>query len=400
MAKTNGSLIGAILLLASCAIGAAMLGLPVLSAEAGFFPSVVMFTASWLFMMVTGLLLLEVNLWFKEDVSIISMAGKSLGKVGQGFAWVLYLYLFYSILVAYVAGTGTLVAGMAEGWGLHLEKWVCSLAIVLIFGVLIYFGTYAVDIFNRICMVGLIAAYFVLLYIGAEHIETENLTHMNWGAVFMVVPSMIISFGYHNLVPTMTSYLGHDRKRLVKAIVIGSLIPLVVYLLWEGLILGIVPFDGFRDSLDNGHMATHALKSVVNSPWVILLAEYFALFAVITSLVGVAISFVDFLADGLHIKKTRLGKLLLCTLSLLPPFICAMAFPGIFLMALGLAGAFGAVILFGVLPGIMVWKGRYRDKIDIKPIVPGGKIVLMLVIFSALLVTILELIQDLGGWLS
>ena len=39
----QGKLLGGILLVAGCCIGAGMLGLPVLSAQAGFKPSVVMF---------------------------------------------------------------------------------------------------------------------------------------------------------------------------------------------------------------------------------------------------------------------------------------------------------------------------------------------------------------------
>src|SRR5688572_4400078 len=104
----EGSVLGGVLLIAGCCIGAGMLGLPVLSAAAGFIPSFVLFVLCWLFMVVTGLLLLEVNLLFTEEVSIISMAGRTLGKVGQAVGWVCFLFLFYCLMVAYVAGSGVL----------------------------------------------------------------------------------------------------------------------------------------------------------------------------------------------------------------------------------------------------------------------------------------------------
>ena len=46
----SGSVAGGILLIAGCCIGAGMLGLPVLSAIAGFEPSVILFFISWIFM--------------------------------------------------------------------------------------------------------------------------------------------------------------------------------------------------------------------------------------------------------------------------------------------------------------------------------------------------------------
>ena len=47
----------------------------------------------------------------------------------------------------------------------------------------------------------------------------------------------ISAFTFHNMVPSLLSYLGTAR-RVATAIVLGSLAPLVMYILWEGVILG------------------------------------------------------------------------------------------------------------------------------------------------------------------
>lgn len=62
----KGKLIGGILLIAGSCIGSGMLGMPVMSAEGGFFPSVVLFTLAWAFMTLSGFVLLEANLWFER----------------------------------------------------------------------------------------------------------------------------------------------------------------------------------------------------------------------------------------------------------------------------------------------------------------------------------------------
>lgn len=398
--EKQGSVLGGILLVAGCCIGAGMLGMPVLSAMAGFVPSVVMFIIVWLFMTCTGLLLLEVNLWFPEDANIVSMASRTLGIVGKGVAWAVFLFLFYSLMVAYVSGSGELFVDFIHDFThITLPTWLGNLACTFVLGVMLYIGTLAVDRFNRIMMMGLIATYVVLIILGSKHVDMALLLRQNWELSVLALPAMITSFGFHNLVPSLSNYLHKDERKLKIVILAGSAIPLIVYIIWEWLILGVVPIEGdggFLRALDEGHMATQALRNAVGSSWIVEIAQYFAFFAIITSFVGVALSFVDFLADGLKVKRTAKGKLLLCSLVLLPPCFFAAIYPKIFLIALNYAGGFGAVILFGILPAAMVWSGRYYKKISkTPPLVPGGKILLGIVILFSCFIVGLQLVQEL-----
>lgn len=393
----SGSLFGAILLIAGCCIGAGMLGLPVISAVAGFKPSLLMFLLSWLFMTATALLLLEVNLWFSHEVSLISMAGNTLGTLGKIIAWTCFVFLFYALGVAYLAGSGELIADFVHNlWDIHLPHWVGSALVGVIFGIFVYAGTHAVDWFNRLLMVGLIASYLLLVALGSPHVDSRNLQYQDWSSATLVLPIMIISFGFHNMIPSLSTYLGRDVKRLRVAILSGSCLALVVYLIWEWLILGLVSSDGeggFLHVIDEGNMATELLESAVGSLWVTDVVQYFAFFAILTSFLGNSLSFVDFLSDGLRIKKKALGKLCLCMLVLVPPFILSLIYPRIFLMALNYAGTFGAVTLFGILPALMVWQGRYVKGLGYQPLVPGGKVTLAAIILFALWIISRQLIN-------
>ena len=386
----KGSLLGGILLVAGCCVGAGMLGLPVLSAQAGFQPSLVMFFICWLFMLCTGLLLLEVNLWFGGDISIITMAKRTLGPTGQIASWLVFLFLFYSLMVAYVAASGSLITDfIGEATGNYWHHGVGGFLFCLLFGALLYLGTGAVDWFNRLLMLGLIISYVSLVGVGASHVKPKLLQHRDWSAVTTVIPAVIISFGFHNLIPSLTTYFDSDVKSLKWAIILGSMIPLFIYLLWQWIILGIVPLQEFKEALDQGEIATEALKNAVGVSWIVDVAQAFALFAIVTSFLSVSLSFVDFLADGLNIKKTPKGKVILALLVLGPPFLCALLYPTIFLVALNTAGGFGAVILFGILPALMVWKGRYTQKLGLPQIVPGGKLLLIAIMaFSAWVITL------------
>jgi tyrosine-specific transport protein len=264
-------------------------------------------------------------------------------------------------------------------------------------------GTHLVDLCNRTMMIGLVASYVVLVAIGASHVEPEYLKHVDWNVALAIAPFMIISFGFHNLIPSLTTYLNYDVKRLKKSIILGSLLPLAIYLVWEGLILGLVPIKGpggFIEVIENEGIVTEVLKNAVGNSkemnvWILLSAQVFALFAILTSFLGNSLSFVDFLADGFKVQKSHFNKLWLCLLVIAPPFAMALIYPRIFLTALNYAGAYGAVILFGILPACMVWSKRYSEGGNASTIVPGGKMVLALVVIFAFAVMGLHLFEAL-----
>lgn len=397
----QGSLFGGILLVTGCCIGAGMLGMPVYAAVAGFFPSLFILIAFWLFMATTGLLLLEVTLRFGAGANIVTMANKTLGSVGKMVAWGSFLYLFYSLMVTFVSGSGELISDFIfEILKVRLPALVCSFSLCVLFGVFLFLGTQAVDYFNRLLILGLLFSYALLVVTGFSYVKFANLFYHDWANAPLVIPTMIVSFGFHNLVPSLATYMHGDLRRLRLTILLGSAVPLVIYVVWMILLLGIVPVDGedgFRHALNAGEMATTTLRQVVGNAWVTVAIHYLAFFSIVTTLLAVGLSFVDFLADGLGITKDARGKLLLCLLVLLPPYLFAAIYPHLFFAALNYAGGFGAVFLFGILPSLMVWAERYcrpsSAKHDNKPVVPGGKVVLVVVMAISLGVMGLQTIQ-------
>ena len=101
----------------------------------------------------------------------------------------------------------------------------------------------------------------------------------------------------------------------------------------------------------------------------------------------------DFLSDffmvafQLKTKTTKFGKILLCSLTFIPPLVFAVLYPRIFFLALEYAGAFGVILLLGALPVLMVWKGRYRKDIQSSFKVIGGRFFLIIVLLFCVCVT-------------
>jgi tyrosine-specific transport protein len=355
------STFGATLIVAGTSIGAGMLGLPVLLAQGGFFPALIVLGSSFLFMLATGLLYAELCLWLQGEVHILTMAKRTLGAWGWPAAFFLYLFLFYSLLVAYFVGGGNLLNDL-----LKISPSLSILLFAAIFITIIAFRHRVVDPLNRLCMAGLFIAYFSFVFIGIRLIDPKLSSRVDFFGAWAGLPIAFTSFGYQGTLPTLASWLGYDAKRLRLSIILGTSITFTVYAVWVGLILGIVPFNGphgLFETMQAGRDATFPLQYFSQNPLCSIMGKIFAFFAIATSFLGVGIGLVDFWADGLKIKdRTLRAHTELLTLAFLVPLIFAMIYPGIFLKALGVAGGFGSALLLGALPIAMIYFSKKEKK--------------------------------------
>ncbi len=389
--------ISAVFLIAGTCIGGGMLALPVATGISGFFPSTTMMILCWLAMTGSALLLLEVNLWMKEGAHVITMASTILGPIGKAVSWVVYLFICYASLVAYTAAGGSLLINAAlnsAGWELSKE-WACLLFIVF-FGGVIYLGNRTVGRVNTILFVALIVAYFALIGTGVSEVNFELLKHQHWPTSFLAIPLLLTTFSFQTMLPSLTPYLNRHVKSLRSAVIAGTTTTLIVYLIWQWMVLGIVPITGPNSlikALEIGEPVTQFLREHVQSNWVSISAEYFAFFALVTSFLGIALGLFDFLSDGLHIPNKGKGRITLSLLIIIPTFIFAAYFERIFLVALDTSGGFGDSILNGIMPVLMVWVGRYILKFPDDHRLPGGKVLLISVLaffaFSLILETLI-----------
>jgi tyrosine-specific transport protein len=164
--------------------------------------------------------------------------------------------------------------------------------------------------------------------------------------------------------------------------------------IWQWLVLGIIPVEGGNHSLikalEAGEPITLFLREHVQNHWVYLIAEYFAFFALVTSFLGMALGLFDFLSDGLNIRNEGKGKVCLSLLIIVPTFIFAAYFERVFLIALDTSGGFGDSVLNGIMPVLMVWVGRYVVKFPEEHRTPGGKFLLFAVLIFFTSAFILE----------
>lgn len=396
MGNKKGNIIGGAALITGSCVGAGALGLPVVTGLCGFFPSLFFLFFMSGFMMISSFLLVEALSWFpeQEKINLPFLVSQTMGPVGVAFCWGSYLFLFYSLLIAYIDGIGAHISNISYTYlKMNLPSCLGSLFFVLLFGGIIYFGIKPIDIVNRILIVIKICVFLVLVGFVFPFIHLQHLANLHLKYALIALPILVVSFGFQNVIPTLFYYLGKDVKRTQKSIFLGVICTFCIYLLWQITAIGSIPFKGpggLLESYNAGIDAALALSKITKMKSIQYSSSLLAFFAILTSFLAQSISLVHFLSDGFKIKESKMNKenLWICLLVLVPSTLFAMANPGIFYLALQFAGGICAVFLFGILPSIMIWIGRYKMHLVSNYSVAGEEKLLIgvLVISSTILV--------------
>jgi tyrosine-specific transport protein len=390
----NSRIIGVALLVAGTTIGAGMLALPIVTGPSGYLPAAFLLIAYWAFMLYTSFLLLEATLSFPSGTNLVTMARDRLGITGQAITWIFYLFLLYALTTAYLSGSAPIVLSwLVPFFGPDTPEWVGFIPMLLLFGYAIYQGTEAVDIFNRWMMIGLGVCFLGILLLLVPHLRLEKLLVSDWSYLPAAISLVSVSFGYHIIIPSIVGYLDRDVKSIKKALFIGSLAPLLVYLIWEGVTLSVMSsFTScpVHESLEGACLDLEIIRSMFGQSIISQLFKLFSFFLIATSFLGVSLSLFDFLADGFKIPKSKFGRISLYVLTFTPPLIITLQSKEAFLGSLEYAGAFGVVTLLAILPALLVYQGRKKGQ-DTLYQAPGGLFGLLVVVILSLAVILHEI---------
>ena len=357
--------LGAMYIILGTCIAAGLLGLPIVTAYGQYSLTFLMVISAWLLMSAGAWCLLKVNLWLPPESNLISMSEATLGKTVKAITWVVYLLLLYSLICAYLAATSDVLKALLGAVHIDIPRALSTLLGAFLIGAVVYHGIRSVDLVNRVLMsVKLFICIAVIAFV-APHVDVQRLAmgNMAWhGNVWLVI---ICAFGYAIILPSIRVYLNSNEKQLSRVVLIGSLIPMIVYLLWIAVIQGALPREGANGliamsaSADTNSMLMMQLVAISHHTILKSMSVVFISICSITGLLGVSLCMVDFLADGL--KKTKQGKtkLGLVALTFVPGVLIILFHPAFFIGALAYAGFFCLYILVG-LPIAMYIAGRVK----------------------------------------
>ncbi len=360
--------LGSTFIVAGTTIGAGMLALPLITASVGWGLSIVLMMTMWAVSAAGGLLLAEVALAYPKASNLHGMAGAVFGKPGQLLSGAASLFLYYALCAAYISATSGQLQWAAQAmFDYQLDGAWAAVIAAAVTALVVSSGTQRVDGINRVLfplmLVTLGVALFVLLpFVTAEHLHYEP-EHLTIGVVLAVLPVLYTSFGFHVVVPTISHYQGANAKGVRTSVLVGSLIPVTAYLLWQVSVNGVLGSPkllAVEGDLVAGMVA--GLVATAKVSWIASVITAFAALALITSFLGVALGLFDYLRDALA-SRNLTGRAPALVVTFVPPLVIAILSPNSFIAALGYA-ALALVFLAAFLPAAMAWKIRETKRIS------------------------------------
>ncbi len=356
-----GKQFGAMYLILGTCVAAGLLGLPVVTAQHDFTVTSLMIISAWILMTGGAWCLLQVTMTMPAGANFISMSQKTLGNTVKIVTWCVYLLLLYSLICAYLAASGDLMQHLLRDIHLFIPHFVATILAVIILGGIVIHGIRSVDLVNRVLMSTKIIICVLLIssVIPFSHISNLSLGDSNWdGSSWLVI---ICAFGYATILPSIRDYLGNNKKQLTRVVMIGSVIPMVLYFVWIAVIQGALSRQGLMAMNNSAHTNSLLMMSIAALTHHALLKSLSIVFISIcsvTGFLGVSLCLVDFLADGINLKKQGENKLTLAGLAFFPPTLIVIFDPTIFIHALAYAGICCLYILIG-LPMAMYFSIKF-----------------------------------------
>ncbi|MCG9557697.1 aromatic amino acid transport family protein [Vibrio kanaloae] len=353
---------GSTLIIAGTTIGAGMLALPLASAGIGFSTSLFLMLGLWALMAFTALLMVELHQFAESDATLHTLAHTILGTKGKWIASFAVMFLFYALCAAYIAGGGAQFnQRISEITNIQLNSQITTLLFTLLVACVVTIGTHSVDKVNRVLFgLKLIAMVIVLSFL-APNITSQYLMSMplQQGLVVAAIPVVFTSFGFHGSIPSIVRYLDGDVRSLRKVMIIGSALPLVVYVFWQSVTLGVVSQEQLLSDTSLGALLV-SLSQTVQQSNLSVIVGVFADLALLTSFIGVSLGLFEFMGDSLSKKLGKAKRVKTAAITFLPPLGFALFYPQGFIMALGYA-AIALSVLAILLPTVMVYKVRYTN---------------------------------------
>lgn len=375
--------LGSILLIAGTAIGAVTLALPISMSELGFLGTLIVYLFCWLFMYLSGLILSEVCLSQPSGTSFVSLAELTMGQVGRMLSWFSYGLLLVTLLMAYFSGLSTLI----NFNNIFFDQEIVGTTLVaFMVWLILAMGTEFIDALNRLMIYVLSTVICIMLLVLSFRMQWSGwlTAPINYREMAYVLPIVVTGFGFQVVIPSVRGYLDKEKSNISSVVFIGSLLPLILYVIWTtGLLTGL-EYSEISEIIhhqDDALALNVLLHGIMNKA----LVNSFVFAAIVSSLLGVSLSLADFLSDAFkcdldwHITG----------LTVFIPWLIVNVTPAAFVEILRFGGLFVA-ILNVLIPCIMLLILRRNNKIKTF-IAPNNWLVYCVLVFS-LVVIITEFI--------
>jgi len=265
-------------------IGAGTFGIPYVMAKVGF-------GVGFFYLIILGLAVLGVHLFYGEIIlrtegqhRLVGYVGKYLGGWTKKLAAGIVLLEYYGSLLAYTILGGQFLAIIFGQW-LGGAELVWALIFFALGAGIVFLGikTVAEDEFFMVGLMFLTLA--VLLAKGLPMIQPANFGGADFKNLFLPYGVILYALAGSAAIPEARQILRGQERKMKKAIIWGTIIPIFVYILFALVVVGI----SGRQTTDD---AILGLIPYFGS-WVVSLGAVFGILAVFTSFIALGLNLRD-----------------------------------------------------------------------------------------------------------
>ena len=232
----------AIAVLIGTTVGAGIFALPYAFSKVGFLIGLVYLIVLGSAVLTIEICYAEIILRTKEKKEMAGYVKTYLGRTGEIFIALSLILGIYAALAAYIIGVGTyLQAFFAPFLGGNLIFWGL---IFWFFGSLIcFFGINLMSRFELFMSAALIVVAIFIFILSLPYLKIENLVAhdfvFNFKNLFYPFGIILFALGGASAIPTMKKILKEENVFLKKAVIIGFIVPVIIYTLFGFTVLGV-----------------------------------------------------------------------------------------------------------------------------------------------------------------
>ena len=328
-------------------VGAGILGIPYVVAKAGFLVGFILILVLGIAFIFLNLFAGEVILRTKEQHQLTGYAEKYLGKNGKRIMTFTMLFSIYGALTAYLIGEGaTLHAIFQFGEPLYYSLIFFFLGVFIIWKGMKSTGKAELILISLLFLV----VIFITIF-SYKTINFDNFTFFDFGKIFLPYGIILFAMMGSPAIPEMQEVLVKEKHLLKKAIVVGTAIPIVLYIVFTFVIIGLVGLDQFEVLGPNERIATVAL-SMYAHPFLGILANLLAILSMFTSFLTLGTALAQVYEYDYAISRS-----ISMLLTFMIPLIIVIFNLTTFITVLGITGAVAGG-LDGILITLMYWKAK------------------------------------------
>jgi len=273
----------AVATLVGAIVGLGMFGIPYAVSRAGFFVGIG-------YIIVLGAVALLLHLIYGEVVErthgkhrLTGYTEKYLGLRWKKVVGLTIALSIYGALLAYIIVGGKFLSLLFPG---VLDPFIFGIIFWFALSLLVWRGVRTVG-WVELLMTGLLLVFVIIIFIwGAGDVRSANLPATDVTHFFLPYGVVLFALAGSLAIPEIRELITLDGKQYKRAIIIGSLIPVVIYLLFTFLVVGV----------SGANTSEEALQGLVGylGAGIVRLGALFGILALATS----------YLVLGLNLKHT------------------------------------------------------------------------------------------------